>query len=187
MRIIAKLGSEAVAGYTIGIRLIVFTILPAMGISNAAATLVGQNLGAKKPDRAESSVWKAAFYNMLFLLGVSVIYIVFAEPIVTVFSDVPEVVKSGVLTLQIISVGYLIYGYAMVVGQAFNGAGDTRTPMVINIICFWLMEIPLGYFLAVTLDWKLPGVCWAIVFSETMMAILFVWLFRKGKWKAVQI
>ena len=187
MRIIAQMGSEAVAGYTIGIRLIVFTILPAMGISNAAATLVGQNLGAEKPDRAESSVWKAAFYNMLFLLGVSIIYIIYAEPIVLIFSDDPEVVNAGVLTLRIISAGYLIYGYAMVVGQAFNGAGDTRTPMIINIICFWLMEIPLGYALAVLLGWGLPGVCWAIVISETVMAVIFVWLFRKGKWKTVKI
>ena len=187
MRIIATFGSNYVAGYTIGIRLIVFTILPAMGIANAAATMVGQNLGANQPDRAEASVWKAAFYNMLFLLSVSVLYIAFAHPILVLFDDTPSVVESGVLTLRIISAGYLIYGYAMVIGSAFNGAGDTRTPMFINIVCFWLMQIPLGYYLALEVDLGLSGVCWAIVISETVMAVFFVLLFRRGKWKAVQI
>ncbi len=187
MRIIAIFGSNAVAGYTIGIRLIVFTILPSMGIANAAATLVGQNLGAQQPERAEKSVWNAALANMIFLLSVSVIYILFAKPIIWMFSTEPEVVRAAVSTLQIICAGYIVYAYAMVLGAAFNGAGDTRTPTIINFICFWLIEIPLGYFLAVTMDFRLPGVCWSVVISETIMLLMLIYLFKKGKWKKVEI
>jgi putative MATE family efflux protein len=187
MRIIALFGSEAVAGYTIAIRLIVFTILPAWGIANAAATLVGQNLGAQQPERAEQSVWKAAFYNMLFLLSVSLIYLLFADPIIHIFTSELEVVKAGTLSLQIICLGYIFFAYGMVLGQAFNGAGDTRTPTVINFICFWIIEIPLGYMLAVTMGWGLSGVCWSIAISEALLALMLIWTFRKGKWKTVQI
>lgn len=187
MRIIAIFGSEAIAGYTISIRLIIFTILPAWGLANAAATLVGQNLGAGQPERAEQSVWKAAFYNMLFLLSVSIVFFAFAESLMGFFTDVPAVINAGVLSLRIICVGYVFFAYGMVISQAFNGAGDTRTPMFINLFCFWLLEIPLSYFLSVTLDMGLAGVCWAIAGAETVLAILAVIIFRKGKWKKISI
>lgn len=187
MRIISLFGSEAVAGYTIAIRLIIFTILPSWGLANAAATLVGQNLGAGKPDRAETSVWRSAFYNMIFLVSVSVIYSLVARPLMGFFNDTPAVIDAGVIALRIICAGYIFFAYGMVVSQAFNGAGDTRTPTVINLICFWLLEIPLGYFLAVQLGWGLAGVCWAIAISEAAMAILCIVIFRKGRWKTVSI
>jgi putative MATE family efflux protein len=187
MRIIAIFGSEAIAGYTISIRLIIFTILPAWGLANAAATLVGQNLGAGKPERAEQSVWKAAFYNMLFLLSVSIVFFTFARPLMSFFTDVPTVIDAGVLSLRIICVGYVFFAYGMVISQAFNGAGDTRTPMFINLFCFWMLEIPLSYFLSVTLGMGLAGVCWAIAGSETVLAILAVIIFRKGRWKKISI
>jgi putative MATE family efflux protein len=187
MRIIAIFGSEAIAGYTISIRLIIFTILPAWGLANAAATLVGQNLGAGQPERAEQSVWKAAFYNMLFLLSVSIVFFTFARPLMSFFTDIPSVIDAGVLSLRIICMGYVFFAYGMVISQAFNGAGDTRTPMFINLFCFWLLEIPLSYFLSVTLGLGLAGVCWAIAGSETVLAILAVIIFRKGKWKKISI
>lgn len=187
MRIIAELGSDSVAGYTVAIRLLIFTILPAWGLSNAAATLVGQNLGAGQPDRAEKSAWKAAKYNMIFLGLVSIVYLLAARPIIELFTTTPAVVESAVITLRILSSGYILFAYAMVITQAFNGAGDTRTPTLINLFCFWVLEIPLGYLMAITFDLGLPGVCWAIVISESMMAFIAVLLFRKGKWKGVQI
>jgi len=187
MRIIAMFGDEAVAGYVIAIRLIIFTILPSWGLSNAAATLVGQNLGAGHPDRAERSVWRAGLINTIFLVSVSLIYIIFAPQIIQLFDDTPAVVEAGVVTLRIICLGYVFFAYGMVLSQAFNGAGDTRTPMLINIFCFWLLEIPLGYFLAVTLDMGLAGVCWAIAIAETALAIIAAILFRRGTWKQVSI
>ena len=187
MRIIALFGSSAVAGYTIAIRLIVSTILPSMGIANAAATLVGQNLGAKQPQRAEISTWRAAHFNTAFLISVSFVYLIFAPSMLRLFSPDPEVIRAGVATLRIICAGYVVYGYAMVLGAAFNGAGDTRTPTAINFVCFWLIQIPLGYFLAVTLKFGLPGVCWSVVISETLMVFLLIFLFRRGKWKTVKV
>jgi putative MATE family efflux protein len=187
MRIIAIFGSEAVAGYTIAIRLIIFTILPSWGLANAAATLVGQNLGAGQPARAAASAWRSAFFNMLFLLSVSILFYLSADTLIRIFTDVPSVIQSGILSLQIICLGYIAYAYGMVLSQAFNGAGDTRTPTIINLICFWALEIPLGYVLAVTLGWGLAGVCWAIAISETTMAMLCIILFRQGKWKTVEV
>ncbi len=187
MRIIAHFGSESVAGYTIAIRIIVFTILPSWGLSNAAATLVGQNLGAGKPERAEASVWVTAFYNMLFLLGVSIIFILLAPQLIRLFNGEPAVVQAGVTSLRIICLGYVFFAYGMVLGQAFNGAGDTRTPTLLNFICFWLIEIPLAYVLAIPLGWGLPGVCWAIAGAETLLALLLVVLFRRGRWKTVVV
>ena len=187
MRIVAHFGSDAVAGYTIGIRLIIFTILPAMGIANAAATLVGQNLGAKQPERAEKSVWLATYFNMAFLFLVSIAYFIFAYTFVHAFSQVPSVVEPAVTTIRVMSVGYVIYAFAMVVSHSFNGAGDTRTPTIINFICFWLIEIPLGYVLAIKWEWAIFGVCLAVVLSETLMAILLYILFKKGDWKKVEV
>jgi len=187
MRIIARFGSEAVAGYTIAIRIIVFTILPSWGLANAAATLVGQNLGAGQADRAETSVWRSAFFNMLFLLGVGIVFFIFAEPILRLFNEEPAVLEAGKTSLRIICVGYVFFAYGMVLSQAFNGAGDTRTPTLINFFCFWVIEIPLGYFLAVSMGWGLAGVCWAIAGSETFLAVLAILLFRQGHWKKVDI
>lgn len=187
MRIVANFGSETVAGYVIAIRILIFTILPAWGIANAAATLTGQNLGANKPERAETSVWRSAFVNMIFLLSVSILYFIFSPTLIGWFADDPEVIEAGILTLRIFCAGYVFFAYGMVVSQAFNGAGDTRTPTIINVICFWLTEIPLGYFLAVNLGWGLAGVCWAAAFSETLLAVIAIIIFRRGRWKKVSI
>lgn len=186
-RIIAVFGSETLAGYTIAIRIIIFAILPSWGISNSAATLVGQNLGAKQAERAEKSVWRTAFFNMLFLIVVTILFILNAPTLIQLFTSDPEVVNAGVLSLQIISVGYVFFGYAMVLSASFNGAGDTRTPTITNFICFWLIEIPLAYFLAVSSEWGPSGVYWAIAISEGILALLLIYIFRKGKWKLVEI
>lgn len=187
MRIIAVFGEHAVAGYTISIRMIIFAILPAWGMANAAATLVGQNLGAEQPDRAEISVWKSAYYTMLFLLGVSILYFLFASPMMRVFHDHPEVVQYGVSSLKIICLGYIFFAYGMVIGQAFNGAGDTKTPTFVNFLCFWILQIPLAYLMGITLGWGPNGVFWAVAISETVLALVLIVLFRKGKWKEIQI
>lgn len=187
MRIIAVFGSDVVAGYTIAIRLLIFTLLPSWGLANAAATLVGQNLGAGKPERAEQSVYQTARYNVIFLLSVSVLYFLAAPMLLGFFSEVPEVVQAGVLSLRIICSGYLFFAYGMVLGQAFNGAGDTRTPTIANFVCFWLIEIPLGYFLAVTLGFGPAGVYTAVAISESLLALIFYVLFRRGRWKLVEV
>lgn len=187
IRIIAEFGSDAVAGYTIAIRVIMFTTLPSWGLANAAATLVGQNLGAGQPERAETSVWRAAFYNMLFLLTLSILLIIFARPIIELFTTNDAVVEASVLSLRIFVSGYILWAYGSVIMQAINGAGDTRTPTIINLICFWVLEIPLGYFLAVMLGWGVAGVCAAVVISESVWAIIAIYYFRQGKWKKVEI
>jgi len=187
MRIISEFGSESLAGYTIAIRIIIFTFMPVWGLSNAAATLVGQNLGAGKPERAEISSWRTAHFTMFFLLVVSVVLFTTAHLTIPLFNGNPAVVKAGILTLRIFCASYILFAYGLVFSQSFNGAGDTRTPTVINFICFWLMEIPLGYFLAMKMEWGLAGVCWAVAFSEAVMSIIFIVLFRRGKWKLVKI
>lgn len=186
-RIIAKFGSDAVAGYTIAIRIIMFTTLPSWGLSNAAATLVGQNLGANQPERAETSVWRASFFNMLFLLTLSIGLFFGAEPIVRIFNNSEAVVEAGVLSLRILSAGYIFWAYGMVIIQSFNGAGDTVTPTIINLICFWALEIPLGYLLAVTLGWGIGGVAAAVTISESIWAVVAIIIFRRGRWKKVKI
>jgi putative MATE family efflux protein len=183
VRIVAYFGSTALAGYTIGIRIIIFALLPSWGMGNAAATLVGQNLGAKKPDRAERSVLLTGFYNMLFLGGVSVIFIVFARPLVSLFHTDPGVVATGVECLRIISYGYVFFAWGMVMVQCFNGAGDTMTPTWVNLFCFWIVQIPLAYFLARVLDWGPAGVFWAIAISYSVSAAVGFYLFRRGRWK----
>jgi putative MATE family efflux protein len=187
MRIIAIFGNEALAGYTIAIRIIIFTILPSWGMANAASTLVGQNLGANKPDRAESSVWMTSFYNMVFLLSVSVIFIIFAHPVISFFDDTPGVVYNGVMALRVICLGYAFFSYGMVISQAFNGAGDTLTPTIMNFICFWLIEIPFAYLLGITFSAGPVGVFASIAIAETVLAVICIVLFRRGKWKTVQI
>jgi len=185
--IINQFGAEAMSGYTIAIRVIMFTLLPSWGLSIAASTLVGQNLGAKKPERAEQSAWAAAKYNMIFLVLVSVFFFVSADPIIEIFSVNPEVIRIGALALKIICAGYIFFAYEMVIGQCFNGAGDTYTPTFLNFICFWLLQIPLSYVLAVTLNWGPTGVFVAIAISSSVLAVLAIWIFRKGKWKTISV
>ncbi|XLS30550.1 MATE family efflux transporter [Flavobacteriaceae bacterium M23B6Z8] len=187
MRFMAEFGSEVLAGYTISIRVLMFTLMPSWGMSNAAATLVGQNLGAKKPERAETSVWKTGKYNAIFMLSVSIIYLLMAKQIIGLFSEVPEVIKYGALSLQVITAGYLFYAYGMVVIQAFNGAGDTRTPTVINFFCFWLFQLPIAYLAAFVLDWGPMGVFIAITLAEVLIAITGIIYFRKGRWKTTEV
>lgn len=187
MRILADIGSEAVAGSTITIRIMMFTMMPAWGLSNAAATLVGQNLGAERPDRAEASVWKIGYYNMAFLVVVSIIYFFFNEEMVSIFSDDPEVIRVGAEWIRVLSYGYFIYGWWMVAVQAFNGAGDTKTPTLINVVFFWLIQIPLSYYLALKLGWEESGVFWGVFFSEAAVGIFTLWLFSRGKWKTAKV
>jgi Na+-driven multidrug efflux pump len=178
---------EASSGYQIAIRIVIFFILPAWGVSNAAATLVGQNLGAKQPERAHLSVVKTAQYNAIFMALVSIIFLVAAEPIVSVFNYEPEIIQYGVQALKIISAGYIFYGIGMVMINAFNGAGDTWTPTWINLAGFWAFQIPLAYLLAETFGLGPLGVFIAIPVAETAIAIAGIVLFRRGKWKHVKI
>ncbi|MDG3583038.1 MATE family efflux transporter [Galbibacter pacificus] len=187
MRILADIGSDAVAGSTIALRIMMFTLMPAWGLSNAAATLVGQNLGAGHPERAESSVWKIGMYNMFFLIVVSIVYFFFNHALMEIFTDNPNVIAIGGKWLKILSYSYFVYGWWMVSVQAFNGSGDTRTPTKINLVFFWLIQIPLCYFLAVMQDWGYSGVFWAVFVSETGVGLFTLWLFNKGKWKTVQV
>ena len=187
VRIVAVFGSAAVAGYTIAVRVIMFSIMPAWGMANAASTLVGQNLGAREPDRAERSAWLCGHYNMLFMVGLALFFWGTAPWIVRLFTDDPVVATYGVDALRIITLGYFFYAYGMVLAQAFNGAGDTLTPTWMNIICFWIIEIPLAWFLARTLAWGANGVFASIAISESILALLSVVIFRRGRWKLVQV
>lgn len=187
VRIVAEFGSEVVAGYTIAVRIFVFTMLPSWGLSNAAATLVGQNLGAKQPYRAERSVWITGWANMTFLAVVSVIYIAFDNQLVGIFSAEPEVLAAGTEALRIFAYGYIIFSWGMVMPQAFNGAGDTMTPTKINLVCFWILEIPLAYALAMPLAFGPTGVYWSVVIAESLVAVISVILFKRGKWKEMEV
>ena len=187
MRILSNISSEAVAGATIALRIMMFTLMPAWGLSNAAATLVGQNLGAGNPERAESTVWKIGFYNMGFLMLVSIAYFVFNQSLMKIFTDDLRVIAIGSEWLQILSYSYLIYGWWMVSVQAFNGAGDTRTPTLINVFFFWCIQIPLSYYLAVINSFQHTGVFWGVFISETSVGIFTLWLFTKGSWKKVKV
>ncbi|NCU05913.1 MAG: MATE family efflux transporter [Chitinophagaceae bacterium] len=180
-------GTDASAGYQVAIRNVVFFILPAWGLSNAAATLVGQNLGAKEPLRAEQSVLLTTKYNAIFMAAVMLLFIFFASPIISIFTKEPEVHRFGVLSLQIIGSGYVFYGIGMVMIQALNGAGDTKTPTWINFICFWLFQIPLGYLLAKTFNLGPVGAFLAIPIAETLIALTAWYFFKRGKWKEVQV
>ncbi len=186
-RILSEFGSDVVAGYTIAIRVIMFTLLPAWGLANAAATLVGQNLGASKPERAEASVWKCASFNLMFLLGVAVVLFIGAEGIIGLFSSQPHVVETGKLALRVLCMGYGFYAYGMVVIQSLNGAGDTKTPTVLNLIAFWAVQIPTAYVLAVILDLGPVGVFAAVPIAESVLAMLGIWRFRLGGWKVVKV
>jgi putative MATE family efflux protein len=179
--------SDASAGYQVAIRIVMFFLLPAWGMSNAAATLVGQNLGAKNPDRAEESVWKTARYNALFMISVSLILLVFARSIVSFFTADPAVQQYAVLAMRIIAAGYVFYGIGMVMNNALNGAGDTRTPTYINLFGFWFFQIPLAFILAKGLSLGPLGVFISIPFAETAMSLAAWYFFRKGNWKSIRI
>jgi putative MATE family efflux protein len=187
VRIVSVFGSAALAGYTIGIRILIFVLLPSWGLSNAAATLVGQNLGARKPERAQISVWRTGFYNMLFLGLIGVIFLVFATPVVRLFTNDPVVVPLAATCLRILSYGNIGYAYGMVMLQAFNGAGDTVTPTIVHFFGFWILEIPLAYFLAIPAHMGANGVYISIVVAEAAIATAGILLFRRGRWKGQQI
>jgi putative MATE family efflux protein len=186
-RIISVLGAEVLAGYTIAIRVVVFALLPSWGLSNAASTLVGQNLGAKQPERAERTVWMTAIANMVLLGSIGVIFAIFPEPFIRVFISDPAVVENGAKSLQIISYGFVFYALGMVMIQSFNGSGDTLTPTKINLFCFWLLEIPLAYLFAIVFDYKIEGICVAIVVAESILTLTSWYFFRKGKWKLTKV
>lgn len=187
MRILADFGSEVLAGYTIAIRVVIFSLLPSWGLANAAATLVGQNLGANQPERAEKSVWKTSFINMGFLAIFAILFITMPEFFIRFFIDDPEVINHGIQALQIISFGYLFYAFGMVMPQAFNGAGDTTTPTIINLVSFWMIELPVAYVLAKVMGFEEIGVFYSIVFAESVMALMGIWLFKRGKWKQKKV
>jgi putative MATE family efflux protein len=180
---IAKFGSNALAGYAIGIRVIIFALLPSWGMANAAATMVGQALGAKKPERAEQAVWRAGFYNMICLGIVGLVFVVFARQIIGLFTDDPNVVPYGVDCLRIVAYGFLFYAYGMVITQSFNGAGDTWTPTIINLFVFWVWELPLAYTLAIFFGLGPRGVFLAIMIAFSTLAFVSAVFFRRGKWK----
>jgi putative MATE family efflux protein len=187
VRIISMFGSEVVAGYTIAMRIIGFTLLPSWGISNAASTLVGQNLGAKKPARAEKAVWVTGWINMILLGIIGLILVLFPEIFIRIFIGNETVVKSGVLGLRIVSIGFVAYGLGMVLVNSFNGAGDTSTPLKINIFAFWCIEIPLAWLLAIKAGFNEEGVFIAIVVAESLMTLIAWLVFRRGKWKLKEV
>ena len=183
VRIISSFGSDAVAGYTFGIRVILFALLPSWGMANAAATMVGQALGARNPARAERAVWQAGFYNMIFLGVIGLLFILFAPQIIWLYTADPNVARYGVDCLRTVAYGFLFYAYGMVLGQSFNGAGDTWTPTLINLFVFWLWEIPVAYFLSKTFNFGPHGVFLAITIAFSTVAVVSAILFKRGRWK----
>jgi putative MATE family efflux protein len=183
IRVLSSFGSNAVAGFTVAIRIIMFALLPSWGMSNAAATLVGQNLGAKSPERAEKSVWVTCRYNLVFLLTIGLLFALFAERLISIFTHDPYVAKFGVNCLRIVSLGFPFYAYGMVLTQGFNGAGDTTTPTLINLFCFWLWEIPIALLLSKYFGFGPQGVFVAMTVAFSSLAILSALLFKRGKWK----
>lgn len=187
VRIVSVFGSAAVAGYTIGIRIIIFALLPSWGLSNAAATLVGQNLGAGRPDRASRAAWITGFSNMGLLGLVSVIFIAFPGMFIRFFITEPEVLEYGITCLRIVSAGFLFYAMGMVMTQSLNGAGDTYTPTLLNFICFWMIEIPLAWFLALKMGYEVEGVYYAIVVAESTLTLMGIYVFNRGRWKLKKV
>ena len=187
MRILASISTEAVAGATITLRVMMFTLMPAWGMSNAAATLVGQNLGANDAARAEAAVWRIGWMNMAFTLAVSVVFFFFHHEIIGLFTQDPAVIAIGGEWLSILAYSYFVYGWWMVAVQAYNGAGDTMTPTYINLVFFWLIQIPLAWSLALPLGWAHSGVFWGVFVSETAVGVFTRWLFSRGGWKSVKV
>ena len=187
MRIMSEFGSEVLAGYTIAIRIVIFCLMPAWGLSNAAATLVGQSLGANAPDRATQAVWQTGKYNAFFMGTLSVVFLIWSEPIVSIFSAVPEVVETASLCLRVFAMGYVFYAFGMVLIQSFNGAGDTKTPTYINFFCFWLFQLPLAYFTALHLAWGPLGVMMSIVLAEILLTLVSAYYFKRGRWKKIKV
>ena len=187
MRIVSVFGSEIVAGYTIAIRIVMFVLLPSWGISNAASTLVGQNLGAKKPERAERAVIITGMVNMILLGTVGLILVIIPSFFINIFIRDPLVLAPGVECLRIVSIGFIAYGFGMVLVNSFNGAGDTTTPLKINIFAFWLLEIPLAWILAIHSGINEAGVFMSIVIAETIMTVTAYIIFRKGRWKLKEV
>ena len=183
VRLIATFGSSALAGYTIAMRVVMFALLPSWGLSNAAATMVGQSLGAKKPERAEQAVWIAGKYNLFFLGVVGLLFVAFAPFIVDRFTDDPAVMKFGVDGLRVVAAGFVMYAYGMVMANAFNGAGDTWTPTLLNLFCFWAWEIPLAYVFSAKLGMGPHGVFLSIPIAFSTFALLAMWMFKRGRWK----
>jgi putative MATE family efflux protein len=183
VRMIQSFGSQATAGYTVAIRIVIFSTLPSWGLGSAAATLVGQNLGAKQPGRAEQSVWRASFFNAAFLAVVSALFLIFAPQLVGIFSNDPEVVRYGASCLRIISCCYVLWAYGEVIVQAFNGAGDTWTPTWINFLVYWVVQLPLAFILSIKLHVGPNGAYYAILTAEILLSVISIYVFRKGKWK----
>jgi Na+-driven multidrug efflux pump len=183
VRIVATFGSQALAGYTIGLRVIVFALLPSWGMSNAAATMVGQSLGARDPDRAERAVWRACLYNLVFLSTIGLGFVVFAKPIVSAFTSDPVVLGYGTDCLRIVAAGFAFYAYGMVLSQSFNGAGDTLTPTLLNLVVFWVWELPLAWALAVALGMGPRGAFIAVAIAFSSLALVAGAIFRRGRWK----
>lgn len=187
VRLIQSFGSTATAGYTVAVRIIYFSILPSWGLGSAAATLVGQNLGAKQPDRAEKSVWRAAFFNMLFLGSLSLVFLLFAPSLIGIFTHDPAVVAVGASCLRIISACYVLFAYGMLIVQAFNGAGDTFTPTIINLVCYWIVQLPLGYILSRHYSLGPNGIFFAMLISECLVGVVAIYMFRLGRWKKKEV
>jgi Na+-driven multidrug efflux pump len=187
VRILAGFGSLALAGYTIAIRVLIFALLPSWGMANAAATLVGQNLGAGQPDRAERSVWIAGLFNFVFLGSVAVVFVTLAQPIIHFFTSDPNVMLLAVDCLRTVALGFVFFAYGMVMIQSFNGAGDTVTPSLINFFCFWMIKIPLAYLLGRALGMGPHGVFVAVTIAYSAQTIVALVLFRRGAWKAKRI
>jgi len=183
VRLVQSFGSQATAGYTVAIRIVIFSTLPSWGLGSAAATLVGQNLGAKQPERAEQSVWRASFLNAVFLAVVSAVFLIWAPQLVGIFSSDPQVVRYGASCLRIISLCYVLWAYGEIIVQAFNGAGDTWTPTLINFFVYWVVQLPLAYLLALKFNFGPNGAYYGILAAEILLALIAIYVFRKGKWK----
>lgn len=183
VRLVQSFGSQATAGYTVAIRIVIFSTLPSWGLGSAAATLVGQNLGAKQPERAEQSVWRASFFNAVFLGVVSIVFFIWAPQLVGIFSADPQVIRYGASCLRIISLCYVLWAYGEIIVQAFNGAGDTWTPTLINFFVYWVVQLPLAFVLAFKFNFGPNGAYYGILAAEILLALIGIYVFRKGKWK----
>jgi putative MATE family efflux protein len=183
VRMVQSFGSAVTAGYTVAIRIVIFSILPSWGLGAAAATLVGQNLGARRPDRAAQSVWRAGFFNMIFLGVISLVFLALAPKLIGIFSPDPRVIGYGADCLRIISLSYIVYAYGLVILQAFNGAGDTITPSIINLISYWAVQLPLAYLLGMHYRFGPNGLYTAMLIADVMLSVLSIFIFRQGRWK----